>query len=129
MLVMPTPAEAVAEYFAAIRAMNPDRWVAAFAPDAVSHDPVGAPPHIGRAALHAFISGIGSMAESINLTEEGVFINGNSAAVKWRGAGVGKNGKHFAFEGIDVIDCNDAGQIVLVKAYWDANPVMAALQS
>ncbi len=109
--------------------MDPDRWVAAFAPDAVSHDPVGAPPHAGRAALHAFLSGIGAMATSVTLTEDSVFLCGNSAAVKWTGKGRGKNGKDFAFEGIDVIDCNDQGQIVLVKAYWDAGPVMAALQS
>jgi steroid delta-isomerase len=125
----PTCAETVAEYFAAIRAMDADRWVAAFAPDAVSHDPVGAPPHEGHAALHAFLSGIGSMFTSLSLTENNVFINGNSAAVKWTGKGVGKNGAHVTFEGVDVIDCNADGKIVLVRAFWDPAPVLAAIQA
>jgi hypothetical protein len=31
--------QAVAEYFSALRAMDVDRWVDTFAPDAESHDP------------------------------------------------------------------------------------------
>ena len=127
---MPTSCEqTVAEYFAAIRAMDADRWVATFTPDAVSHDPVGAPPHRGHQALHSFLSGVGSMFDELALTEDSVFVNGDSAAVKWTGTGLGKNGAKVAFEGIDVIECNPEGKIVLVHAFWDPGPVLAAVQS
>jgi steroid Delta-isomerase len=32
------------------------------------------------------------------------------------------------FEGADVLDCDEAGKIVLIRAFWDPAPVMAALQ-
>jgi hypothetical protein len=48
---MPTLTEqAVAECFAAIRAMDGERCVAVLAPDPEQQDPVGTPPKIGHAA-------------------------------------------------------------------------------
>jgi steroid Delta-isomerase len=122
-------AAAVAEYFAATRAMDADRWVATFAPTATSNDPVGAPPLHGHAALHAFISGIFSLFHTTGLTENSVFITGDTAAVKWTGSGNAKNGKSVSFEGIDIITVDAAGKISLVNAYWDPVPVMTAIQS
>ncbi len=126
---MPTPTETIAEYFSALRAMDADRWVATFAPNAVSHDPVGAPPHHGHDALRAFVTGAFSLFTSFGLTENSVFVNGNMAAIKWTGAGVGKNGVSVMFEGIDVITVDDSGQIVHVNAFWDPGPPLAAVQS
>jgi steroid delta-isomerase len=124
-----TNAQAVAEYFASIRAMDVERFVNAFAPNATSHDPVGTPPHHGPEALRSFLSGVFSLVDSIGLTEQSVFLAGNSAAVKWNGAGVGKNGKSVSFEGIDVLEFDAEGKIILVHAYWDPTPVLAILQS
>jgi steroid delta-isomerase len=124
-----TNAQAVAEYFAATRAMNIERFVNVFAADAVSHDPVGAPPHHGHEALRSFLTGVFSLLDSFGLTEDNVFLAGNSAAVKWTGAGVGKNGKSVHFQGIDVLEFNSEGQIIMVHAYWDPAPVLATLQS
>ncbi|MDQ6662863.1 MAG: nuclear transport factor 2 family protein [Acidobacteriota bacterium] len=125
---MPTTCEqAVAEYFAALRAMDADRWVNTFASDAVSHDPVGVPPHHGHAALRQFLTGVLSLFQTVGLTEEHIFIAGNSAAVKWNGQGVGRNGRAVTFEGIDVIDCDAEGKIATVRAFWDPGPVIAAV--
>jgi steroid delta-isomerase len=121
--------QAVAEYFAAIRAMDVERWVNTFEANAVSHDPVGTPPMRGHEALRQFLTQINSGFDSLGLTEDNVFINGNSAAVKWTGKGLGRNGKSVTFEGVDVIECNDAGKIVTVHAYWDPGPVMATIQT
>ena len=117
--------QTIAKYFAAIRAMDVERWVNTFAPDAVSHDPVGAPPMHGHAALRQFMQQIAAGFQSISLTEDGVFINGNSAAVKWSGKAVAHSGKSVDFEGVDVIDCNEEGKIILVRAFWDPTSVMA----
>jgi len=32
-------------------------------------------------------------------------------------------------EGIDIIECNPAGKITLVRAYWNPAPVVAAVTS
>jgi steroid delta-isomerase len=119
--------QTITEYFAAIRAMDVERWVATFAPDAVSHDPVGAPPHQGHAGLRQFLTGVLSLFESAGLTEDSVFIAGNSAAVKWTGRGVGRNGRSVSFEGIDVIEFNEEGKIVSVRAFWDPGPTVTAV--
>jgi steroid delta-isomerase len=98
-------------------------------PDAEQHDPVGPPPNFGHDAIRVFFTQIVSGFQVLGLTEEGVYANGSSAAIKWIGKGVAHNGKRVTFEGVDVIDCNEAGKIVLVRAFWDPGPVMAVLQS
>jgi steroid delta-isomerase len=124
-----TPAQAISEYFAALRAMDIDRWVNTFAPTATSNDPVGTPALHGHEALRGFITGVFSLFKTVGLTENNVFLIGNTAAVKWTGAGEGKNGKSVHFEGIDVITVDDSGKISLVNAYWDPAPVIAEVQS
>lgn len=123
-----TTEQTVAEYFAAIRAMDVERCVAVFAPNAEQHDPVGTPPNIGHDAIRAFFTQIFNGFPFVSLTEESVYAGGNSAAVKWTGKGTAHTGKHVSFDGIDVIDCDEAGKIVRVRAFWDPAPVMAALQ-
>src|SRR5579863_1723981 len=91
----------IAGYFATIRAMDTDAFVATFAADGVLHDPVGAPPHVGHAAIRAFADGIFGLFETVGLTEDAIFVAGNGAAVKWTGRGRGKNGAAVTFEGID----------------------------
>jgi steroid delta-isomerase len=125
---MPTPVElVVSEYFAAIRAMDVERCVAVFAPNAEQQDPVGTPANIGHEAIRGFFTHIFSGFQMVGLTEDIVYANANSAAVKWTGKGVAHTGRSVTFEGIDVIDCNEDGKIVLVRAFWDSGPVMAAL--
>ncbi len=116
--------QAVAEYLAATRAMNTERWVATFAPNAISHDPLGTPPHIGHEALRNFFNGILQRLKTFGLTEDHVSIAGNSAAIKWTAQATGHNGVAITFEGIDTIEVNEQGKIVLAKAYW--NPAVLA---
>jgi steroid delta-isomerase len=126
---MPSSTEqTVAEYFTAIRAMDVERCVAVFAPDAEQYDPVGTPPNIGHEAIRAFFTRIFGGFKSVGLTETAVYVNGTSAAAKWIGQGLAHTGKSVTFEGIDVLDCNEEGKIVMVRAFWDPAPVMAALQ-
>ncbi len=118
----------VKAYFAALRAMDVEAWVATFAPDAKSYDPIDAPPSVGHDGLRQFYNAIAGAFESFGLTEEHVFIAGNSAAVKWTGQGRGKNKRDVRFEGIDIIEFNDQGLIQTVRAYWNPAEVMMQLQ-
>ncbi|MDT5063060.1 MAG: hypothetical protein QOH63_3519 [Acidobacteriota bacterium] len=123
-----TISKAIKAYFAALRAMDTESWVATFAPDGVSYDPVGAPPTAGHDALRQFLTAILAAFDKVGLTEDHVFIAGNGAAVKWTGRGKGKNGRDVRFEGIDIFEFNDDGLIQTVRAYWNPAEVMMQLQ-
>ncbi len=49
--------QTVAAYFAALRAMDVDAFAATFAPEGVTHDPLGMPPSVGHTAIRQFIAG------------------------------------------------------------------------
>lgn len=119
----------VARYFAATRAMDAEAWVSCFAEEATSHEPAAPAPLEGRAALRQFFQGITAAFEKVGLTEDHVFVSGNEAAVKFTGRGVGKNGRAVVFEGIDVFEINDRGEIQTVWGYWSPEEMMAQLQS
>jgi steroid delta-isomerase len=118
--------KAVADYFAATRAMDAQAWVETFAEDGTSYDPA-APPAIGHAALGQFFEAIAGAFKEVGLTEDNVFVKGQEAAVKWTGRGVGHNGQEVVFEGIDIFEINEAGKIQTLRAYWNPSALMAQL--
>lgn len=125
---MPSPAElTISRYFAATRTTDREAWVQCFTPNGASHDPVGAPPHVGHAALRAFFDSIVGLVKTIGLHEEHVFACGDRIAVKWIGRGLSKSGKPYSFEGIDVFECDAQGRITTLHAYWDPSKLMAQL--
>jgi steroid delta-isomerase len=118
---------AIDAYLGAIRDMDADAFANAFAPDGVSNDPVGTPPHEGHDAIRAFLQGILAACESVSLTPNQVFVAGDSAALKWTGQLTTRSGQSVTFEGIDVIQVNDNSKIQTLHAFWDPAPVMAVL--
>jgi len=119
----------VDRYFAAWRALDPTAWTACFAPDAVSHEPYGATPVQGHAALKALFHTIASALREVSIRAEETHVAHNRAAVLFRGQGIGKNDKPVNVEGIDVFEFNDAGQIQSLWAYWDPATVLAKLRT
>lgn len=120
-------AKAVKDYFAALRAMDQQAWVNTFAEDAVSHDPVGAPPIVGHQKLGEFFQTITAAFKEVGLKEDEIFIAGNGAAVKWSGRGISKQGRKVHFEGIDVLEVNEVGKIQTLHAYWNPAEMVAQL--
>jgi steroid Delta-isomerase len=118
---------AVKAYFAALRAMDQQAWINTFAEDAVTYDPVGTPPNQGHKSLTEFFQTVTAAFKEVGLTEDEIFIAGNSAAVKWTGRGVSKQGRQVKFEGIDVIEVNEAGKIQTIHAYWNPAEMVAQL--
>ena len=119
----------VDRYFAAWRALDPTAWTACFAADAVSHEPYGATPMQGHAALKTLFYTIASALQEVSIRAEETHVAHNRAAVLFRGQGIGKNGKPVNVQGIDVFEFNDAGQIQILWAYWDPATVLAKLRS
>ena len=120
-------ANAIKNYFAALRAMDERAWVRTFAEDAVTYDPVGAPPTHGHQKLAEFFQTITAAFKEVGLTEDDIFIAGNGAAVKWTGRGISQAGRKVKFEGIDVFEINEAGKIQTLHAYWNPAEMVAQL--
>ncbi len=121
--------KAVAGYFAGIRDNDKESWLAHFATDGVSHDPVGAPPHEGHDGLSKFFDGMNKMFASVSLVEQDVFIAGNEVAVSWHGEIIGKNGRTVTFAGINTFVIDSAGKIALLRAYWNPRAMIKELNS
>jgi steroid Delta-isomerase len=116
-------------YFAATRSANKAaEMVACFAPDTVSYDPADGPALVGHSGLQQFFEQIGSLFTELGLTADFSAINGNEAAVKWSGQGIGKNGVAVTFEGIDLFEFNTTGHIQTMRAYWNPAATIAQLQ-
>lgn len=126
-MITTTIPKLIQDYFAATRAMDVEAYLAAFAPDAINHDPVGGEPLKGHEAMRQFFLGISGLFDRVGLTEEFVTVAGNEVAVKWRGEGISKNGKDIVFEGIDIFELNSDGLIQTLKAYWNPAEMMARL--
>lgn len=118
----------VAAYFTNMAAMNSDGWVASFAEDAVSYDPVGHPPTKVCEGFREFFGQLQATFESMESSTEHIFVAGNEAAVKWTMQGISKNGKSVMFEGITVFEVNDAGKIQTTRAYWNPAAMIAQLR-
>jgi steroid delta-isomerase len=119
--------KAVKAYFAALRAMDQQAWINTFDEDAVSYDPVGAPPTRGHQRLGEFFQTITAAFKEVGLTEDDVFVAGNGAAVRWSGRGISKQGRKVHFEGIDVFEVNESGKIQTLHAYWNPAEMVAQL--
>lgn len=114
-----TVAETLNAYYAALGALSPTPFVETFAPDAVSNDPVGAPPNEGHAGIRQFIEGIAAAFSHVDVSQDFTSIAGDRAAVKWSAQGVLADGRSVRFEGIDVFELGADGKIQRLWGYWD----------
>jgi steroid delta-isomerase len=115
------------EYFAALGNKDVEAWLATFAVDGKNHDPAGAPPNIGHAALRQFFLAVVAAFESVSIAAEQVLVCDQRAAVKWHAEGVGKNGRTVRFAGLDVFEMNTAGKIQALWGFWDPAAMFAEL--
>jgi steroid delta-isomerase len=89
-----------------------------FRPDAVWHDPVGAPPHVGHEGIGAFWDQAHEMAQSIELAPSEIMVCGGEGAMVFEirvDTGAGK----MVMDAVEIFTIDDEGKIVLLKAYWD----------
>jgi steroid delta-isomerase len=111
-------------YYAALNTLEPDAFVNTFAPDAVSNDPVGAPPNNGHAGVRQFINGLAAAFSKVDMSQDFTSIAGDRAAVKWTVNGVLADGRSVTFEGIDVFELNAESKIQNLWGYWDPSVIM-----
>ncbi len=117
----------IALYYRLIRMADVDGFVGLFAHDGVSHDPVGAPPHVGHDGVRAFLTGVLGLCKQLDIVPVDTVCAHSRAAVTWSAVAHGKNGSQTEFSGIDVFIFDQDRRIASLYAFWDATPVMHAL--
>ena len=114
----------VAQYFEATRSNDAQKWASRFKENAVVEDPVGTTPTNNSAKIlelgKVFMSGF----KTVGLHEEFVHVVGNKAAARWTGKGLTKEGKQVRFEGINIFEFNNDGQITSLKGYWSPDEII-----
>ena len=106
-------------YVAGWKNRDREAWGALFADDAVLVDPVGKPPHVGKAAVLAFFDGVQKLPFVFTPKVERIAVCGHEAVLLFRMEAVGPDGNGMYVDVADVFTLNDAGKISSLKAYWD----------
>ncbi len=113
--------DALQAYVDAISGDDVEAVVALFADDAVVEDPVGTPPHRGKAELRAFYQIAVDGVEKMEL-EGNVRVRDHYGAAAMRAK---PKGADMYMEVLDVMEFNQDGLITKMTAYWgDSNMVM-----
>lgn len=100
-------------YLDHFNAGDADGLVGLFADDAVVEDPVGAPPHVGKAAIKAFYVDAMKNGAKLSLSAPMRGSHGSAAAMAFE-ARIGT----LTVRIIDVMTFNDAGKVTSMKAYF-----------
>jgi ketosteroid isomerase-like protein len=114
-------------YYRYICTADVDSFANLFSASAVFNDPVGTPPYIGPQGARKFLTGVLDLCQSFHIAGSHSLVRGDSIAVTFEAAAVGKNGAHVEFGGIDVFTFDQDLQIASLHAFWDAAPLMKAL--
>ena len=111
-------------YVDAYRKNDKQACVALFAADAVWHDPVGEPPHVGHEGVGAFWDQARVLAKSIELVPSDVIACANQAAMVFEihvnlATPEGSPPATMVMDAVEVFVVDDDGKISELRAYWD----------
>ncbi|QLY30254.1 nuclear transport factor 2 family protein [Nocardia huaxiensis] len=106
----------VAEQYVKLVATGPtEDIVNLYAADAVVEDPIGSEPRRGHEKIRELYTALEAMERETELHT--VKVAGNHVAVSF--TMVGKfNGQQMTLDPIDVMEFDDAGKIISMRAYW-----------
>jgi steroid delta-isomerase len=90
-----------------------------FAPDAVWHDPVGEPPHVGHEGIAAFWDQARTLSESIELVPKDVIVCANQAAMVFEINANLAGGMTMIIDAVEIFVLDDDARITGLSAYWD----------
>jgi steroid Delta-isomerase len=106
-------------YYAGLRSMDVEQFVAAFAEDAVVYHPVGFPPYLTNDTRREFYNRLVAIFAAVSVEPDQIIITGDEAAVKWTARGATRGGGSLLLGGIDIVTINDAGKVQHLRSYWD----------
>lgn len=100
-------------------ANDTDGLLALFAPQAVSHDPVGTPPITTPDGHRALFDTVGGQFRTITFHPEIVHEAPPYVAVRWQAEAVLLSGQCAQFGGFDVFEFAADGRIVTHWGFWN----------
>ena len=111
-------------YVDAYRRNDKQACVDLFAADAVWHDPVGEPPHVGHEGVGAFWDQARALANSIELIPSNVIVCANEAAMVFEihvtlAGPDGGPSTTMIMDAVETFLLDDEGKISELRAYWD----------
>ena len=111
--------ETIQRYQTTFSADDRDGWLALFADDAVLEDPVGSPPHEGRAAIAGFWDDVHARTERgvVRMTH-GPAVCGLEAAWAFELDVTLTSGRRSLVEIIDHGTFTEEGRIRSIRAFW-----------
>ena len=116
--------KAVDTYVQSFNEQDRSAFMSVFADDVQQIDPVGSKPNVGKQKLSTFWDGLFSECEKIDFRVTDLFVTGDEAALLFHITQTKKNGNGtVVVDGVDVFQVDDAGHIVLIKGYSDADHV------
>jgi steroid delta-isomerase len=107
---------AVEAYVAAFDKSDADAVAALFAEDAIVEDPIGTPPHRGRAAIREFYAN--SMKTGAKLKLDAPVRGGANYAAFCFTVTLNFAGGDKKIEVIDTFAFNDEGKVTEMRAFW-----------
>ena len=111
------------EYRAALRSMDPDRWVGMFAEDAEVQDPVGGQVHRGHGQVRAFFMEVRRRRKLLDMIPEASYITPpNGAAVMWSLRAVQRSGPDVTLKGSSTYEFREDGKLTRMLVYWSSDP-------
>jgi steroid delta-isomerase len=117
----------------AVSAHDRDTWLSLFAADATLHDPVGGSPLdpegrgiSGRPALESFWD-LTVAPNEIAFEIRESHPAGPTAALLATVSITTATGTEISYDGVFAYELDDAGKVAILRAYWDLEPVLAAL--
>ncbi|MEM7594646.1 MAG: nuclear transport factor 2 family protein [Cyanobacteria bacterium P01_A01_bin.83] len=125
--IVPNPElirNSVTRYFEATRSGDAYKWANCFSNNAIFEDPVGTSPVNNPQKILEFGEKFMSGFKTVGLHEEFVHVVGNEAAARWTGKGITEDGKQVRFEGINIFEFDQYGEIVKLKGYWSPNNIV-----
>jgi steroid Delta-isomerase len=100
--------------------LDVEQWLATFAPEADSEDPVGTGVLTDNAGRRAFFEGLKAGFRRVSFDLHHVETAGPWVAVAWKGVAVNTSDVALDFSGIDVFQLGgDDERIVHQRGYWD----------
>jgi steroid delta-isomerase len=114
-------------YAASWAARDREAWLRTFATNATQEDPVGVSIRRGRREIGEFWDREMARYESIEIAAREIFVVGHEAAMVWTINGVTDEGA-VSFDGVDVLQFDDAGLISSVQAFWERSSLHRQMQ-
>lgn len=118
--------QSVRQYLDGLNALDIDRVVDAFDPDAVIHYP-GAEV-MGPKGFRTYLEYVTSVLSAFHIEDKEIFHTQHGVSARWTFEATTKAGRTARCEGIDSWVLGADGKILNMDVYYDPSPLLAALQ-